>query len=64
MQPLEVVLQQGDALVWFPGWQHETKILEGPSISLSLHFQTIMNSLYIKTFKSALANRVSPEFLK
>ena len=64
MQPLEVVLQQGDAIVWFPGWEHETRILEGLSISLSLHFQTVMSSLYIRTFKSALANRVSSEFLK
>lgn len=64
MQPLEVVLHEGEALVWFPGWLHETKILKGLSISLSLHFQTIMNSLYVKTFKAALADQVSPEFMK
>ena len=36
--PQEVVLGPGDALVWFPGWEHETRIETGPSVSLSLHF--------------------------
>jgi len=62
MHPLEVVLEEGEAVVWFPGWEHETRILQGLSISLSLHFATVTNSLYIKTFQDALVHRVSSDF--
>lgn len=63
MKPHEVVLYPGDAVVWFPGWEHETKILDGLSVSLSLHFETVKDTLYVKTFRSFLAHRVSEQFL-
>ena len=60
---MEVVVGPGDAVVWFPGWEHETRILEGLSISLSLHFETGKSSLYVTTFLNHLVERVSPLFL-
>jgi len=60
LHPLEVTLQPGDALVWFPGWEHETRILTGPSISLSLHFISPGNSSYQNTFSELLSQKVSP----
>ena len=54
LHPQEVVLKEEEALVWFPGWEHETRIQHGLSISLSLHFDTVMDSLYIQTFKRFL----------
>ena len=62
MKPYEVMLSPGNALVWFPGWEHETKILQGLSVSLSLHFQTLMDALYIRTFQSSLSEKVSQHF--
>jgi hypothetical protein len=59
LRPLEVTLGPGDALVWFPGWEHETGIETGPSISLSLHFLPHSASLYLHTFRDMLSNRVS-----
>ena len=59
LHPLQVTLQPGDALVWFPGWEHETRILSGPSISLSLHFMSPSNSSYQNTFSDILSERVS-----
>ena len=47
--PVEVKVGPGDAVVWFPGWEHETGITEGLSISLLLHFETTMSSLYVRT---------------
>ena len=60
LHPLQVTLQPGDALVWFPGWEHETRIVSGPSISLSLHFTSPSNSSYQNTFSDILSGRVSP----
>ena len=60
LHPLQVTLQPGDALVWFPGWEHETRIVSGPSISLSLHFTSPSNSSYQNTFSDKLSERVSP----
>jgi len=60
--PVEVVVGPGDAVVWFPGWEHETRITQGLSVSLSLHFDTAMSSLYVKTFINYLADKVSPLF--
>ena len=60
LHPLQVTLQPGDALVWFPGWEHETRILSGLSISLSLHFMSPSNSSYQNTFSDLLSERVSP----
>ena len=62
MRPLEVVLGPGDAVVWFPGWEHETKITKGLSVSLSLHFDTLLDTLYVRTFRSVLTEKVSPLF--
>ncbi len=62
LKPLEVILEAGDAVVWFPGWEHETRILTGLSVSLSLHFQTLLDSLYVKTFSSALGDSVNQKF--
>ena len=62
LHPLEVVLHEGEAVVWFPGWEHETRILEGLSVSLSLHFDTLMDSLYVQTFRRSLIERVSQQF--
>ena len=62
LHPLEVVLREGEAVVWFPGWEHETRILEGLSVSLSLHFETDTNSLYVRTFRKNLADKVSLQF--
>ena len=59
LHPLQVTLQPGDALVWFPGWEHETRILSGLSISLSLHFMNPSNSSYQNTFSDILSERVS-----
>ena len=60
LHKLDVTLQPGDALVWFPGWEHETRILIGPSISLSLHFTSPADSTYQNTFSEVLRERVSP----
>ena len=57
--PLKVTLGPGDALVWFPGWEHETGIETGPSISLSLHFLSDPASHYLHTFRDLLSSRVS-----
>lgn len=59
LRPLEVTLGPGDALVWFPGWEHETRIEVGPSISLSLHFLISPASHYIQTFRDILTSNVS-----
>jgi hypothetical protein len=59
LRPLEVVLGPGDALVWFPGWEHETGIEAGPSVSLSLHFTPNHSSHYISSFPELLSARVS-----
>ncbi len=61
LHPREAVVGPGDAMVWFPGWEHETRILQGLSISLSLHFETV-SSMYVKTFLNLLAKKVSSEF--
>lgn len=55
-------MQEGDAVVWFPGWEHETRILQGLSVSISLHFDTKMDSLYVRTFKKILVDKVSAQF--
>ena len=58
MKPLAVNLTQGDALVWMPGWEHETEILgDEESVSLSLHFLPT-STLYQRTFATFLNNRV------
>ena len=59
LRPLEVTLSGGDALVWFPGWEHETVIIEGLSISISLHFDSPSDSVYQNTFHQELCDRVS-----
>ena len=59
LRPLEVTLSSGDALVWFPGWEHETVIAEGLSISISLHFDSPSDSVYQNTFHQELSDRVS-----
>ena len=59
LHPLQVTLHPGDALVWFPGWEHETGIETGLSISLSLHFTSPPHSRYINTFADLLSNHVS-----
>ena len=59
LRPLEVTLSGGDALVWFPGWEHETCITEGLSVSLSLHFDSPSTSVYQNTFHRELTERVS-----
>lgn len=61
LQPLSVKLEPGDALFWFPGWEHETEITEGLSISLSLHFTPLRGSLYLNTFSSLLHKHVSAD---
>ena len=60
-RPVEVILGPGDALVWFPGWEHETSILIGPAVSLSLHFTSPSDSAYQNTFSDLLSQRVSPD---
>lgn len=61
LQPVSVKLLPGDALFWFPGWEHETEITEGISISLSLHFIPPQGSMYQRTFASLLQERVSKD---
>ena len=36
LRPIEVTLNSGDALVWFPGWEHETIIVKGVSVNLRI----------------------------
>ena len=62
LRPSEVVLHEGEALVWFPGWEHETRIQHGLSVSISLHFDTELDSLYVQTFQKFLRERVSSQF--
>ena len=57
-QPLEVLLESGDVLVWFPGWEHETGIETGPSISLSLHFSTNYSSTFILSVSDYLSHKI------
>ncbi|XP_065900488.1 uncharacterized protein [Dysidea avara] len=59
LKPAEVTLWNGDGLVWFPGWEHETHITEGPSVSLSLHFDSPSTSVYQNNFHHELTERVS-----
>ena len=59
LRPIEVTLNSGDALVWFPGWEHETIIVEGISVSLSLHFNSPSDSVYQNAFHEELSERVS-----
>ena len=59
LRPLQVTLRSGDALVWFPGWEHETVIMEGLSVSISLHFDSPSNSAYQNVFHQELTERVS-----
>ena len=59
LRPREVTLSSGDALVWFPGWEHETVITEGLSVSISLHFDSPRGSIYQNAFHQELSDRVS-----
>ena len=58
LQPLETALGPGDALVWFPGWEHETRIETGPSISLSLHFSMTFRSRFTAVFRDLLTEKI------
>jgi hypothetical protein len=58
MKPISVLLTEGDALIWMPGWEHETEIIgTEQSVSLSLHFLP-GNTIYQRTFATYLKERV------
>eukprot|EP00118_Oscarella_pearsei_P012884 m.98257 g.98257 ORF g.98257 m.98257 type:complete len:287 (+) comp36974_c0_seq4:633-1493(+) len=52
-------LNSGDAVVWFPGWDHETKIVgDAQSVSISLHFWPTQGTQYERHFSQYLEQRI------
>jgi len=37
-KPIKAVIHPGEAIVFYPGWWHETEIIQGPSLSLSIYW--------------------------
>ena len=55
VRPTIAVIEPGDILVFYPGWWHQTNVIEAPSLSMSVFLQDLVSQNYLAKLWPTLA---------